>query len=157
MLAWKLMKASRRRTEKSGCFCFWLCPEFLKLWANHLISLFVSSFKKEIMLAPTLLFFFAFFLRLYPRYVEVPRLGVESELQLPCWPTPQPQQCWIWAASVTHTTAHGNSGSLTHWARSGVEPASSWILVGFISSAPQELPAPTLIRHYELEYSPVII
>ena len=43
---------------------------------------------------------------------EVPRLGVKSELQLP--PTPQPQQRGVWAASVTYTTAHDNDGSLTH-------------------------------------------
>ena len=26
---------------------------------------------------------------------------------------------------------------LTHWARPGIEPSSSWILVGFVSAAPQ--------------------
>ena len=31
-----------------------------------------------------------------------------------CWPTPQPQQDQIRAAYATYTTAHGNSGSLTH-------------------------------------------
>ena len=30
------------------------------------------------------------------------------------WPTPQPHQCQIRATSVTYTTAHGNTGSLTH-------------------------------------------
>ena len=39
--------------------------------------------------------------------MEVPRLGVESEL-----PTPQPQQCQIRAASATYTTAHKNVGFL---------------------------------------------
>ena len=38
-----------------------------------------------------------FFLGPHPWHVEVPRLGVESELQLP-----------------TYTTAHGNVRSLTH-------------------------------------------
>ena len=57
-------------------------------------------------------------------HVEVPRLGVGSELQLPAYPT-----------------AHGNAGSLTPWARPGVEPATSRILVGFVSAAPRrELP-----------------
>ena len=47
----------------------------------------------------------------------------------------------IWAASVTYTTARGNAGSLTHWARPGIELASSWILFRFLSAAPQqELP-----------------
>ena len=48
---------------------------------------------------------------------------------------PQPRQ--IWASSVTYTTAHGNAGSLTHWARPGIERASSWFLVGFVSTAPR--------------------
>ena len=58
----------------------------------------------------------------------VPWLGVESELQLP-----QPQQHGIQAASVTYTTAHGNDKSLTCLARPGMEPASSWILVGLVN------------------------
>ena len=43
--------------------------------------------------------------------------------------------------STTYTTAHGNTGSLTHWARPGIEPATLWLLVGFISAEQlQELP-----------------
>ena len=37
----------------------------------------------------------------------------------------------------TYTTAHGNAGSLTHWARPGIEPATSWFPVGFVSTVPQ--------------------
>ena len=48
------------------------------------------------------------------------------------WPTPQPQG--IWAASATYTTAHSNARSLTHWARLGIKPESSWMLVGFANS-----------------------
>ena len=33
-------------------------------------------------------------------------------------------------------TAHGNAGSLTQWARPGIEPRSSWMLVRFASSEP---------------------
>ena len=36
-----------------------------------------------------------------------------------CRPTPQPQQCRIWAASLNYTTAHGNARSLTHWEARG--------------------------------------
>ena len=32
-----------------------------------------------------------------------------------------------------YTTAHGNARSLTHWARAGTEPATSWFLVGFVN------------------------
>ena len=31
---------------------------------------------------------------------------------------------------MTYITAHSNTRSLTHWARPGIKPASSWILVG---------------------------
>ena len=41
--------------------------------------------------------FFFFFLGPYLQHMEVPRLGVESELQL-----------------LTYTTAHSNAGPLTH-------------------------------------------
>ena len=54
---------------------------------------------------------------------------------------PEPQQRQIQALSVTYTTAHGNAGSLTHSERPGIEPASSWILVRFVSAEPRwELP-----------------
>ena len=38
--------------------------------------------------------------------------------------------------SETYTTAHGNAGSLTHRARPGIEPVSSWILVRLVSTEP---------------------
>ena len=59
-------------------------------------------------------------------------------------PQPQPQQRGIWAVSAVsanYTTAHCNARSLTHWVRPGIKPTNSWLLVGFISAAPQwELP-----------------
>ena len=70
-------------------------------------------------------------LGLHLRHTEVPRIGVKSELQLPAYP--QPQQQGIQAMSGTCTTALGNSGSLTHWARPGIEPSSSWV---FLTSEP---------------------
>ena len=54
-----------------------------------------------------------------------------------CQPEPQPQQHWIQAVSETYTTAHSNAASLTHQARPGIEPAISWFLVGFVSTAPR--------------------
>ena len=44
-------------------------------------------------------------------------INIESELRLQ--PTPQ--------------LAHGNTGSLTHWARPGIKPVSLCILVGFVN------------------------
>ena len=64
--------------------------------------------------------FFFFFSFVWPhlRHMEVPGLGVESELQIRP-PMPQPQQCQIYAAAC------GNAKSSTHRARPGIEPASS--------------------------------
>ena len=59
------------------------------------------------------------FLGLDPWHMEVPRLGVKLKLQLPAY-----------------TTAHGNAWSLTHWAMPRIEPASSWILIRFVSAEP---------------------
>ena len=65
-------------------------------------------------------YFFSFlfvFLGPHPRHTEVARLGVELELQL-----------------LAYATAHGNARSLTHWSRPGIEPASSWMVVGFVTA-----------------------
>ena len=53
-------------------------------------------------------------------------------------PTPEPQQCRIWAMSATHTTVHSNARSLTHWSRPGIKPETSWCLVRFVSDVPQQ-------------------
>ena len=50
---------------------------------------------------------------------------------------PEPQQCRIQAASTTYTIAHSNTRSLIHWVRPGIEPATSWFLVRFVSAEPR--------------------
>jgi len=67
-------------------------------------------------LMPEWFFFFFGFLGPHLQHVEVSRLGVKSELQLPA-----------------RATAHSNARSLTHWVRLGIKPASLWILDGFIN------------------------
>ena len=47
---------------------------------------------------------------------------------------PEPQQRGIRAASVIYTRVQGNARSLIHWARAGIEPATSWFLVGFVNN-----------------------
>ena len=74
--------------------------------------------------------FFFVFLRPHPWHREVPRLGVQLELQLPAYTT----------ATATGDPSHicnlhnGNARCLTHWTRPGMEPTSSWILVGFVNT-----------------------
>ena len=65
-----------------------------------------------------------FFLGPHLQHMEVPRLGVKLDLQLPAY---------IWAVSATYITAHSNVRSLTHWARPGIESVSSRMLVRFVN------------------------
>ena len=84
--------------------------------------------------------------------MEVTRLGDKSELQWPAYTTATAM--WdLWAASVTYTTTHGSSGSLTHWERPGIKPASLQILVRFISAEPWwEFPLP-FFKFNETDFS----
>ena len=50
-----------------------------------------------------------------------------------CSCQPRPKPCEIQAASATHTTAHSNVESLTHWMRPGFKPTSSRILVRLLT------------------------
>ena len=72
------------------------------------------------------------FLGPHPWHMEVPTLGVQLELELPAYTraiaTPDPSRfCDL---------QNGNTRSLTHWARPGIKPATSWFLVGFVSTVP---------------------
>ena len=55
---------------------------------------------------------FVFFSGPHPRYMEVPRLGVESELQWPAYitATATPDLSRVWDPHHSH----GNAGSPTH-------------------------------------------
>ena len=67
-------------------------------------------------------FLFFFFLSFYSHTFSIWKFpGQGSNHSCSCWPTPQPQQCRIQAVSATYTTAHGNTRSLTHWTRPGME------------------------------------
>ena len=60
----------------------------------------------------TYTFFFLVLFRDHLQHMEVSKLGVRLELQRR--PTPQPQQCQIWATSVTYATACSHARTLTH-------------------------------------------
>ena len=62
-----------------------------------------------------------------------------------CWPTPQPQPWQIQAALATYATACGKRWIPNPLSEARDEPASSWILVRFVSAVPpQELLSPLL-------------
>ena len=80
-------------------------------------------------------FFFFFFFGLL-RAIPTAYGGSQARgLNRSCswWPTPQPQQRGIQAASATYTAAHGKARSFTHWARPGIELASLRLLVRFVN------------------------
>ena len=104
--------------------------------SHFIVFYFVAFVFSSPFLFLTSLFFCLFYLfRAVPRHMEVPSLGVESELQLPAYAT----------VTATHdpslvcayTIAHSNARSLTHWTRPEIKPKSSWILVGFVTAEPR--------------------
>ena len=80
------------------------------------------------------LIFFSF-LGVHLWHMEVPRLGVKSELQLPAYAIATATQDPSRVCNLYHSSC--NAGSLTHWARSVIKPEMSWFVVGFISAVPQ--------------------
>ena len=68
------------------------------------------------------------FLGLHQKHMEVPKLGVQSQLQPPAYTT---------ATAMSDLSCildlHGNTGFLTHWARPGIKSELSWILVEFLT------------------------
>ena len=77
------------------------------------------------------LVFVLLFSGLYLWYMEVPRLEVKSELQLPAYATASamrsPSQVWN-----LHHSLH-QCRILNPRVRPGIKPTSSWILVGFVT------------------------
>ena len=67
-------------------------------------------------------------------HMEVPRLGVELEIQLPAYTkgTEMPDPSCICYLPYSSWQC----GSLTHWERPGIKLATLWFLDGFVSAAP---------------------
>ena len=64
--------------------------------------------------------------------------GWGSNWNCSCRPMPWPEQSQIQAVLWPTPAACSNSVSLTHWARPGIKLASSWMLVRFITTEPQQ-------------------
>ena len=97
-----------------GPFTFWNGLHSISLNKSFFFNLFIFIF-----------YIFAFS-GSHLQHMEVPRLGVKSELQLLAYATAtaMPNLSCIYDSC--------NLGSLNYWARSGIKPTSSWILVGFL-------------------------
>ena len=80
------------------------------------------------------IFFCLFVSGPYPGHIEVPRLGVKLELQLPAYTTARATRDPSHACSLHHSS--WQCQILNHWVRPGIEPTSSWILIGLIIAEP---------------------
>ena len=85
--------------------------------SNWLEIIFLGQFSLSTVYNQNIYFYFYFvlsfiFLGLHLQHMEVPRLGVELELQLLAYTTPtaMPDPSHV----CDYTTAHGNAGFLTH-------------------------------------------
>ena len=115
-----LISTFLKTNEAEHSLCLWLLWQLL-LW-------------KHFKIFPCFSFFFFVFFSFSRAALKAHGGSQVRGLDRSCsrWPTPQSQQRQIQASSSTYTTAHGNTGSLTHWVRPGIEPATSWFLVRFI-------------------------
>ena len=97
------------------------------------------------------------FLGLHLWHMEVPGRGVQWELQLPACATATATPGL--SCICDYTIAHSHAGSLTHGARQGIEPASSWILVRLVSAEPEQelLNARFWIKAFIRHFSYVIV
>ena len=81
---------------------------------------------------PLLKSYFFFFLGLHLWHIEVPRLGVKSELQLPAYATATATQDLSRISDLHHRSQQHRI--LNPLMGPGIESASSWILVRFVST-----------------------
>ena len=70
----------------------------------------------------------------HPRPMDIPRTGIES-LQLPAYTTAT--ATWV-LSRVCNLHRSSPQHGIPNRARPGVKPTSSWILVEFVSAAPQQ-------------------
>ena len=121
------------------CLCWWVVIVDMLLIDLHMLNHPCDSGMNGTLSSRVSFFFFFFFLS-FLRATTAAHGSAQARgpIGAVChWPTPQPQPHQIQAASVTHTTAYGNAGSSTHWARPVIEPATPRFLVRFISAAPR--------------------
>ena len=80
---------------------------------------------------PLFFLFFFFFLGLHVWHLEVPRLGAELGLQLPAYTTGTAMPDLSSVCDLHHSSRHH------HIPNPLIKPASSWVLVRFVTAEPQ--------------------
>ena len=106
---------------------------------SHFCDLYHSSGKHQILLFFYFLFLFFCFLGLLPLYTEVPRLGVELNLQLLAYTTAPATPDLSRVCALHHSSQQ--CGLLDPLSEARDQTHNSWFLVGFVSASPRwELP-----------------
>ena len=91
--------------------CIFLLTNYIEHFVMGSLAVSISSLEKCLRRSLAI-FYLSVVLGLHLWHMEVLRLGVELELQLPVYTTPQQPQ--IRVMSANYTTAHSNARSLTH-------------------------------------------
>ena len=74
-------------------------------------------------------------------------IGAAASSLYHSYPSTNRSKHWIQVPSLTNATACSNAGSLTHWGRPGIEPASSWRLCWVLN----------LLSHHGNSYISIIL
>ena len=115
-------------------FFLWLLSCISCLYILDFRPLSVASFETIFSCSIGFLFVCLFcILGPHPRHMEVSRLEVSLELQLPTYATAMPDPSCI--CSLHHSS--WQCWIHNHWVRPGIEPTTTWFLVGFIFAAPR--------------------
>ena len=85
-----------------------------------------TSYREDRYATGNSIIFIFCFLGLHLRHMEVPRLGFESELQLPAYAIATAAWDLSHICNLHHSSL--NTRSLTHLTRLGIKPESSWTL-----------------------------
>ena len=119
------------------------------------VTFFINSYFTTPDLNSILFYFFGFF-GLHPWHMEVPRLGVQSELQLLAYITATAMPDPSCICDLHHSSQQCQI--LNHCARPGIEPASSWVLVGFVNHrAMKGTPIATFLDSYRLWFRSITL
>ena len=118
---------------------------FMCLRARASVHSCIDQVTGSLIHSTQIFFFLSFvFLGLHLQHVEVPRLGVELELQLPAYTTVTAMLDLSCVCNLHHHLDHNSwqCWILNPLSEPRIEPISSWILVGFVTAEPQwELPS----------------
>ena len=131
-----LLNPSKPRCSQPFCLVGVICPFYTwGNWGKEQVRKAKVTHTQRAKIKDQVFLSFLVFLGPHSWHREVPRLGVESELQLLAYSTATA----TWDLSHIWDLHHSSwqRQILNHWAGPGIEPAFSCILDRFVSAEPQ--------------------